>query len=283
MVESLKDCMKRYKKLKRDLKNRDPPDDPSIITEAKPKVVAIEKGDTENIRLWTQYMKLWHPRGFTTGMGRYIKFFVVDEISGKHLGALSIGTPVFALKPRDSFIGWTKEQRIRNVNKHVANNWRFLIFSYVNIKNLGSQILSQLHSVAKNEWKRRYGDRLVLLETFVDENECNGAGVIYKATGWYELIEHDGEIITHIDAKKMDLGNPVPARTKGHSFVIRKGTKFGDKLRGAPTMPKINSRKKIFVKPLHRYWRKTLCGFNVTETDTKSLESGKKDLAVSFQ
>jgi hypothetical protein len=260
MVETLEDCIKRYRRLRRFLKNRDPPDSLYNITEAKPKVVPIDRGDTENIKLWVQYMKLWHPKGFTGSMGRSIKFFVIDEMTGEHLGALSIGTPVFALSPRDRFIGWTKEQRIEKVNKHIANNWRFLIFSYVNVKNLGSQILSQLHKVAKNEWKKRYGDRLVLLETFVDENECNGAGVIYKAAGWYELIEHKGEIITHIDAKKMGLKNPVPARTKGYSFVIRRGTKFGDKLRGAPAMPRINTRKKIFLKPLHRYWRKTLCG-----------------------
>ena len=259
MVESLENCIKRYTRLKRNLKKKDPPNAPSVITEAKPKVVAIEKGDSKNTRLWTRYIRLWHPKGFTGSMGRYMKFFVVDEISGEYLGALSVGTPVYALGPRDSFIGWTKEQRIRNVNKHVANNWRFLIFSYVNVKNLGSQILSQLHSVAKNEWKKRYGDRLVLLETFVDENECNGAGVIYKAAGWYELIKHNKEIATHVDAKKMGLRNPVPARTKGHSFVIRKGVKYGDTLRGVPRTPKINSRKKIFLKPLHRYWRKFFC------------------------
>jgi len=259
MVESVEDCIERYKHLKKNLKKRDPSDASYIITEAKPKVVPIEKGDSENTRLWKEYMKLRHPRGFTGSMGRYVKFFVIDEISGEHLGALSIGTPVYALGPRDNFVGWTSEQRIRNVNKYVANNWRFLIFSHVNVKNLGSQILSQLHSAAKNEWKKRYGDRLVLLETFVDENECNGAGVIYKAAGWCELIKHNGEIITHIDAKKMSLKNPVPARTKGHSFIVRKGVKYGDTLRGVPRTPKINSRKKIFLKPLHRYWQKTLC------------------------
>jgi len=262
MVENIGNCIKRYQKLRKALKNRDLPDPSPDIIEAKPKVVPIERGDTKNIRLWKQYMKLWHPRGFTGSMGRYIKFFVVDEMSGEHLGALSIGTPVFALGARDSFIGWTKEQRIEKINKHVANNWRFLLFSYVNVKNLGSQILSQLNSVAKKEWKRRYGDRLVLLETFVDENECNGAGVIYKAAGWYELIEHNGGIVSHIEAKRMGLREVVPAHTKGYSFVIRRGTRFGDKLRGARAMPKINARKKIFLKPLHRYWRKFFCENN---------------------
>lgn len=266
MVESLEDCVKRYQKLRRSLKNRDLPDPPLDITEAKPKVVLIERGDTEDIRLWKQFMKLWHPRGFTGSMGRNIKFFVIDEISGKYLGALSIGTPVFALEARDSFVGWSRGQRIGKINKHVANNWRFLLFSYVNVKNLGSQILSQLHRAAKNEWKRRYGDRLVLLETFVDENECNGAGVIYKAAGWYELIRHNGGVISHIDAKKMGLKNPVPARTKGHSFIVRRGAKFGDTLKGVLRTPKINSRKKIFLKPLHRYWRKTLCSSMIGES-----------------
>jgi hypothetical protein len=259
VTERFEDCIERYQRLRKVLKKRPFPDALSYIAEARPRVVPIEPEDTENLRLWMQYMKIWHPRSFTGSMGRYIKFFVIDEMSGEHLGALSIGTPVFALDPRDRFTGWTREQRVEKVNKHVANNWRFLIFSYVNVKNLGSQILSQLHHVAKSEWKKRYGDRLVLLETFVDESECNGAGVIYKAAGWYELMENNGKIITHIDAKKLCLKEATPARTKGYSFIIRRRTEFGNKLKGAPHMPRINSPKKIFLKPLHRYWKKTLC------------------------
>ena len=259
MAENFADCIKRYQRLRKVLKKRALPDAPSYITEARPKVVPIEREDTENLKLWIQYMRMWHPRGFTGSIGRYVKFFVVDEISGEHLGALSIGTPVFALDARDKFIGWTREQRMGKVNNHVANNWRFLIFSYVNVKNLGSQILSQLHHVAKSEWAKRYGDRLVLLETFVDESECNGAGVIYKAAGWYELMKNNGSIISYVDAKKLCLEEAVPARTKGYSFIIRRGTQFGNKLKGAPHMPRINSPKKIFLKPLHRYWRKFLC------------------------
>jgi len=73
---------------------------------------------------------------------------------------------------------------------------------------------------------------------------------------WYELMEHNGGIVSHIEAKRMGLREVVPARTEGYSFVIRRGTRFGDKLRGTRNMPRINSRKKIFLKPLHRYWRK---------------------------
>ncbi len=91
MVESLEECIKRYKTLRKRIKNNNLPDVPSIITEAKPKVVAVEKGDTENTRLWIQYMKIWHPRGYNGSMGRNIKFLIEDEVSGQHLGALSWG------------------------------------------------------------------------------------------------------------------------------------------------------------------------------------------------
>jgi hypothetical protein len=259
MVEDLKNCIRRYKRKARRLKNRDPPPFTFIITEAEPEVIPIEKGDAQNNKLWTQYMRWWHPRGFNGSVGRSIRFLVIDKLSGKHIAALSLGTPVYALKPRDDFIGWTRKQRERKINKHVANNWRFLMFPYVDVKNLGSRILSQFCKVAATEWMRRYDDRLLLIETFVDESECEKAGVIYKAAGWLELLVHDGKIISHLEMNGSGLSNLPPARTKGYSFVLRHGSKFRDFLKGSPKMPKINAPKKIFLKPLHRYWRKSLC------------------------
>ena len=260
VIEDVGICIKRYEQIKKTLKLKDPPVSPQIITEAKPMVTLIEKGDSDNTTLWTSYMKMWHPRGFNGTMGRNIKFFIVDKLTGCHLGALSIGTPVYALEARDKFIGWTAQQRIERINKHVANNWRLLVFPYVNVKNLGSQVLSQLNTLARDEWKKRYGDALVLLETFVDESECKGAGLIYKAAGWCELINDNGVFISHFDAKAKGIKNPTPARTKGHSFVIRRGVEYGDTLRGLSRAPMINTPKKIFLKPLHRYWKKTLIG-----------------------
>jgi len=265
MVEDLENCIRRYKRKARRLENRDPPPLTFTIKEAEPEVVPIEKGDAQNNKLWAQYMRWWHPRGFNGGIGRYIRFLVIDKLSGKHIAALSLGTPVYALKPRDDFIGWTRKQRERKINKHVANNWRFLIFPYVDIKNLGSRILSQFCKVASKEWRIRYGDRLLLIETFVDESECEKAGAIYKAAGWLELLINGGTIISHVEMNGSGLSNLPPARTRGYSFVLRRGSKFRDFLKGSPKMPKINSRKKIFVKPLHRYWRKALCGGCVPE------------------
>lgn len=259
-VEELVDCIERYEELKRINKIKDITISSQIITSAKPLLVPIERGDYQTTKLWSQYMKLYHPRGYNGSIGRNIKFFVIDKYSEEYIGALSIGTPVYALEARDKFIGWTADQRIKKINKHIANNWRFLIFPNVNVKNLGSQILSQLNDCAKIEWKKRYGDTLVLLETFVDESECKGAGLIYKASSWYELVDNNNIIITNIDAKKMGLNEYIPARTKGHSFVIRRGVTYSDTLKGLSRTPKINTKKKIFLKPLHHYWRKTLMG-----------------------
>jgi len=266
MVEDLKSCTSRYKRKARRLKNRDPPPITFTIAEAEPEVVPIEKGDARNNKLWAQYMRWWHPRGFNGSVGRSIRFLVVDKLSGKNIAALSLGTPVYALKPRDDFIGWTGEQREKKVNRYVANNWRFLIFPYADVKNLGSRILSRFCKVASKEWMRRYGDRLLLIETFVDESECKNAGVTYKAAGWLELLVYNGKIVSHLEMNGPALSNLPPARTKGHSFVLRRGAKFRDFLRGIYRTPLINTPKKIYLKPLHRYWRKFLCQDNLRQS-----------------
>ena len=47
----------------------------------------------------------------SSGYGRRLRFVVKDEYNGKLIGVIGLGDPVFALAPRDSWVGWDREQR----------------------------------------------------------------------------------------------------------------------------------------------------------------------------
>jgi hypothetical protein len=52
------------------------------------------------------------------GYGRRLRFVVIDRSNGKLMGAIGLGDPVFALGPRDKWVGWDKHRRrtaLRNV------------------------------------------------------------------------------------------------------------------------------------------------------------------------
>lgn len=49
------------------------------------------------------------------GYGRRMRFLVIDAANGKLIGVLALGDPVFNLRVRDTFVGWTVRQRERNL------------------------------------------------------------------------------------------------------------------------------------------------------------------------
>jgi hypothetical protein len=54
----------------------------------------------------------------SNGYGRRIRFLVFDQSNGKLMGVLAVSDPVFSLRARDEWIGWTfddRKQRLYNV------------------------------------------------------------------------------------------------------------------------------------------------------------------------
>lgn len=54
----------------------------------------------------------------SSGYGRRLRFLVFDEQNGKLMGLIGLGDPVYALGPRDAWIGWTpsdRKKRLKNV------------------------------------------------------------------------------------------------------------------------------------------------------------------------
>ena len=130
-----------------------------------------------------QYMKHVEPPQ------RRIKWNIYETQSGNLVGGIGISSCVLALGSRDKFIGWDMETRLKNSNC-VANNYRYgLIKPNITIKNVGSMVLKLLREEGRKVWKEKYGDGLVLLETFV---KPPWKGTVYKADNWSMVGETAG-------------------------------------------------------------------------------------------
>ena len=133
----------------------------------------------DHSRLWNEYIQRYHYLGHKPLPGAQLRYFVtLDE---QIIAALGFGAAAWQTAPRDQFIGWSHEQRQRNLPL-VVNNARFLIMPWVKSKNLASTILSMIARRLPTQWEERYGIRPVLLETFVDTERF--AGTCYKAANW---------------------------------------------------------------------------------------------------
>jgi len=81
----------------------------------------------------------------------------------------------------DTFIGWSTEQRKRNISR-VVNNMRFLIPPWVNVPHLASHVLALAMRRLPDDWRTKYGFEPVLVETFVEQNRFKGT--CYKAANF---------------------------------------------------------------------------------------------------
>jgi hypothetical protein len=137
--------------------------------------------------LWNAYVERHHYLGHQPLPGAQLRYFV--RAAGHIVAALGFGASAWKVKPRDQVIGWSKEQRQRNLHL-VVNNARFLIMPWIQCKNLASRILALVSRRLPDDWHTRYGYRPVLLETFVEQPRFTGT--CYKAANWRHLGDTQG-------------------------------------------------------------------------------------------
>src|SRR5260370_31735028 len=103
--------------------------------------------------------------------GAHLRYFI--RAAGPIVAALGFGASAWKVKPRDQVIGWTRDQRQRNLHL-VVNNARFLILPWIQRKNLASRILALVSRRLPDDWQARYAYRPVLLETFFEKPPFTG-------------------------------------------------------------------------------------------------------------
>ena len=133
----------------------------------------------ENSYLWNEYVDRYHYLRYTPLPGAQLRYFATAR--GQVLALLSFSASAWKTEPRDRFIGWTREQRERNLQL-VVNNSRFLILPWVRSRHLASRLLGIAARKVGRDWEERYAYKPVLLETFVEI--ARFAGTSYKAANW---------------------------------------------------------------------------------------------------
>lgn len=137
--------------------------------------------------LWNEYIHRYHYLGYQPLPGAQLRYLITS--ADRVLGALGFGAAAWKTAPRDQWIGWTAEQRKRNLHL-VVNNARFLILPWVTSRNLASKALAMAARRLPGDWQAAYSYRPVLLETFVQKDRF--AGTCYKAANWICLGDTKG-------------------------------------------------------------------------------------------
>jgi hypothetical protein len=119
-----------------------------------PKLVEV-RPDSEDELLF-RYASLHWSIPISSGYGRRLRFLVIDQQNEKLIGLIGLGDPVFSLRPRDEFIGWTQEMR-RTKLKHVMD--AFVLGAVPPYSSLiGGKLVAMLASSGevRNAFSRKY-------------------------------------------------------------------------------------------------------------------------------
>ncbi len=187
--------------------------------QCEPLELALVEGEGDS-RRWREQVERDHYLGWRVPFGANLRYWVRNR--DRELACLLWTSPAWKMQARDAWIGWSNEQRMRNL-QWIVNNGRFLILPWVRVKGLASKILSLSARQLPHDWQIRYGYRPLLLETLVDTQRFRGT--CYRAANWVHI-----------------------GQTAGRGRMDREHQNHGQAV------------KDIYVYPLVRDVREQLCG-----------------------
>ena len=153
----------------------------SVVNLDEVRVRPVERNEEPVHR---QLMAAHHYLGFLPKIGHTLWY--VATYDERWVGLLIFSAAAWKCAVRDRWIGWDfHHQCDYDRLKLIANNSRFLILPDWHRPNLGSKILSLCHKRLSDDWQKRFGHRLLLLETFVDPQRFHGT--VYRAANWTYL------------------------------------------------------------------------------------------------
>jgi hypothetical protein len=177
----------------------------------------------EERRLWRELVGRYHYLGHAVPFGAHLRYLIaVSRPTRQVVGCVQLSSPAWKMAARDRWIGWSDDQRRRNLQR-IVNNSRFLLLPWVEVRYLASSVLSLVAREFPSVWEAAYGVQPLLLETLVETGRY--PGTCYRAANWIEL-----------------------GTTRGRGRMDRE-----KKREGACT-------KTVFVCPLVKGARELLCG-----------------------
>jgi len=184
----------------------------------------VRASNRELSSTFKQLIERWHYLGYRIPFGAHLRYLVESQrLPGRYLACLQFSSPAWKMAPRDAWIGWSAEQRKRNL-QFIVSNSRFLVLPFVTIRGLASKILSLAARRLPEDWERLYGYRPLLLETLVDRIRFRGT--CYRAANWIHLGTTQGR-------GRMDRDHAAHGRSVKDIYVYPLCRHVQEKLRNA--------------------------------------------------
>jgi len=114
--------------------------------------------------------------------GEHLRYASVCK--GRWLAVAAWSSAAFPIKAPDQFIGWSSEQCRRRLPL-LANNSRLLVMPGCDYLNLISRFMKLMLQHLSEDWQKRWGHPIAMVETLVDPRHYQGTAC--KVSGWSHL------------------------------------------------------------------------------------------------
>jgi len=148
------------------------------LTEIRP-ISLQQVRRTSDEPLFNSLMEHHHYLGYEQPVGEHLKYLLWAQ--DRPIACMAWSSAPRHLGSRDRHIGWSAEERKRNI-RFVAYNTRFLILPWVRVPHLASHILGRIANSLSNDWEQLYGHPVYFAETFIDPGRFRGT--CYRAANW---------------------------------------------------------------------------------------------------
>jgi hypothetical protein len=160
----------------------------------QPIVRYVDPTDERKMLDWLMLRTFISTMTFDQNPGRFLRFLVSDEVSGKYLGVVSIASDVISIQCRDKWIGWTAEDKTQaGMLRHSAIGSTIVPTQPFGFNFLGGKLVASaiLTTEVKDTWKRLYNDTLVGMTT----TSLYGSESMYNSIPfWKKLGSSKGKI-----------------------------------------------------------------------------------------
>lgn len=170
------------------------------IQNLQPKIIICEEG-TEVYDIWGYLRKLCSSFELSTGPGRLIKILVFDGNTDKVIGIASLASDVIAIKVRDEWIGWKKEDKFEGERlKNTAIGSTIVATQPFGYNFLGGKLIASLLTTKKvrDAWEEKFGDILVGITT---TSLYGGHSMYQRIPWWKKLGKTEGRMLLKPDDK----------------------------------------------------------------------------------
>jgi hypothetical protein len=252
-----------------------------IPQEIEPKLVTVDDREKSDVFNW---VKLHWSIPVSSGYGRRLRYLVEDEHTRKIIGVIGLGDPVYALKDRDAFIGWTPEVKSQRL-KHIMDAFVLGAVPPYNMI-LGGKLVASLISSKEiyRDFKKKYGGTKSLIREDIFDGKLAGittSSALGKSSVYDRIKIPNGSQFCHVGwtsgsgdfqflngyyddlLKLMRQRNYTGKNKKWGSGIRSRRTVIQKSLLLLGLSPRFlyhGVRRELFFVPLGKNWKGFLCG-----------------------